>query len=252
MYRAGPHVRARRHRADPDRPGLPAGLRHRLRRQAPRWSSWSRWPGNARPAGALADRSRVGRGVPGAQAHHAPADPLRQRPGQAAAGLRGDEPGLRPGRAGTSAPSACRRSPARSSCTSTSRGTGSTPARPARWAGRCRPRSASCVADPDATVVALSGDYDFQFMIEELAVGAQFNLPYLHVRGEQLLPRADPAVAARLRHGLLRAAGLRQRQLPPRAEGYGVDHVKVAEAWAARRCGSPSPRRCCPRRSSRR
>src|SRR6476469_1441258 len=38
-----------------------------------------------------------------------------------------------------------------------------------------------CVADPDATVVALSGDYDFQFMMEELAVGAQFNLPYIHV-----------------------------------------------------------------------
>ena len=38
-----------------------------------------------------------------------------------------------------------------------------------------------CVADPDTPVVALSGDYDFQFMIEELAVGAQFNLPYIHV-----------------------------------------------------------------------
>jgi glyoxylate carboligase len=37
------------------------------------------------------------------------------------------------------------------------------------------------VADPDATVVALSGDDDFQFMIEELAVGAQFSLPYIHV-----------------------------------------------------------------------
>ena len=34
-------------------------------------------------------------------------------------------------------------------------------------------------AKPDQTVVALSGDYDFQFMIEELAVGAQHNLPYL-------------------------------------------------------------------------
>ena len=29
--------------------------------------------------------------------------------------------------------------------------------------------------------MALSGDYDFQFMIEELAVGAQHKLPYLHV-----------------------------------------------------------------------
>ncbi|MEV5961028.1 glyoxylate carboligase, partial [Kribbella sp. NPDC051952] len=37
------------------------------------------------------------------------------------------------------------------------------------------------VADPDSTVVALSGDYDFQFLIEELAVGAQFNIPYIHV-----------------------------------------------------------------------
>src|SRR6185437_7034251 len=36
-------------------------------------------------------------------------------------------------------------------------------------------------ADPNATVVGLSGDYDFQFLIEELAVGAQFNLPYVHV-----------------------------------------------------------------------
>jgi tartronate-semialdehyde synthase len=32
-------------------------------------------------------------------------------------------------------------------------------------------------ADPEATVVALSGDYDFQFMIEELAVGAQLTSP---------------------------------------------------------------------------
>ena len=32
-------------------------------------------------------------------------------------------------------------------------------------------------ADPTRDIVALSGDYDFQFLIEELAVGAQFNLP---------------------------------------------------------------------------
>ncbi len=36
-------------------------------------------------------------------------------------------------------------------------------------------------ADPDRPIVALSGDYDFQFMIEELAVGAQHKLPYIHV-----------------------------------------------------------------------
>ena len=38
-----------------------------------------------------------------------------------------------------------------------------------------------CAADPTRKVVALSGDYDFQFMLEELAVGAQFKLPYIHV-----------------------------------------------------------------------
>ncbi|HEY2042136.1 MAG TPA: glyoxylate carboligase [Jatrophihabitans sp.] len=84
------------------------------------------------------------------------------------------------------------------------------------------------VADPDATVVALSGDYDFQFMIEELAVGAQFNIPYLHV------------VVNNSYLGLIRQS---QRgfdmdycvQLSfdnvnsPELGGYGVDHIKVAE-----------------------
>ncbi|MCW2313438.1 glyoxylate carboligase [Rhodoferax antarcticus] len=36
-------------------------------------------------------------------------------------------------------------------------------------------------ADPTKTVVGLSGDYDFQFLVKELAVGAQFCLPYVQV-----------------------------------------------------------------------
>jgi tartronate-semialdehyde synthase len=36
-------------------------------------------------------------------------------------------------------------------------------------------------ADPTREIVALSGDYDFQFLVEELAVGAQHRLPYIHV-----------------------------------------------------------------------
>ena len=43
----GPHVRPRRHRADPDRPGLRARLRHRLRRQGGAASCSSRWRGSA-------------------------------------------------------------------------------------------------------------------------------------------------------------------------------------------------------------
>jgi tartronate-semialdehyde synthase len=85
-----------------------------------------------------------------------------------------------------------------------------------------------CAADPQREVVAISGDYDFQFMIEELAVGAQFKLPYLHV------------VVNNAYLGLIRQA---QRgfdmdycvQLAfeninaPALESYGVDHVAVAE-----------------------
>jgi len=83
-------------------------------------------------------------------------------------------------------------------------------------------------ADPEGQVVALSGDYDFQFMIEELAVGAQFNIPYIHV------------VVNNAYLGLIRQA---QRAFDmdyhvqlsfenvnaPEVNGYGVDHVKVAE-----------------------
>lgn len=84
------------------------------------------------------------------------------------------------------------------------------------------------VADPSRDVVALSGDYDFQFMIEELAVGAQFKVPYIHV------------VVNNAYLGLIRQA---QRgfdmdycvQLAfeninsPETGEYGVDHVAVVE-----------------------
>ncbi|OYY09812.1 MAG: glyoxylate carboligase [Rhizobiales bacterium 35-68-8] len=83
-------------------------------------------------------------------------------------------------------------------------------------------------ARPDAKIVALSGDYDFQFLIEELAVGAQHKLPYLHV------------VVNNSYLGLIRQA---QRGFEmdfevslafdninsEEAGGYGVDHVAVAE-----------------------
>lgn len=84
------------------------------------------------------------------------------------------------------------------------------------------------VASPASDVVAISGDYDFQFMIEELAVAAQFKVPYIHllVNNSYL--------------GLIRQA---QRNFEmdycvqlafdninaPELDGYGVDHVKVVE-----------------------
>jgi len=83
-------------------------------------------------------------------------------------------------------------------------------------------------ADPKRKIVALSGDYDFQFMIEELAVGAQFKLPYIHI------------LVNNSYLGLIRQA---QRNFnmdysvqlsfeninAPELEEYGVDHGKVVE-----------------------
>lgn len=83
-------------------------------------------------------------------------------------------------------------------------------------------------ADPSRDVVAISGDYDFQFMIEELAVGAQFNLPYIHV------------LVNNSYLGLIRQAQRQfdidycvqlafENQNAPELNGYGVDHVTVVE-----------------------
>ncbi|HEX3198406.1 MAG TPA: glyoxylate carboligase [Propionibacteriaceae bacterium] len=85
-----------------------------------------------------------------------------------------------------------------------------------------------CAADPDATVVALSGDYDFQFMIEELAVGAQFNLPYIHV----LVNNAYLGLIRQSQRGFDMDYHVQlsfDNVNAPEMNGYGVDHVKVAE-----------------------
>ncbi|MGA5560887.1 glyoxylate carboligase [Streptomyces platensis] len=97
-------------------------------------------------------------------------------------------------------------------------------------------------ADPETPVVALSGDYDFQFMLEELAVGAQHKIPYIHV----LVNNAYL--------GLIRQA---QRNLDinfqvnlefeninaPELGVYGVDHVKVAEGLGCKAIRVTDPNR---------
>lgn len=91
-------------------------------------------------------------------------------------------------------------------------------------------------ADPTANVVALSGDYDFQFMIEELAVGAQFNLPYVHVVVNNsylgLIRQAQRAFdmdfCVQLGFDNINHQDTVDTQ-PGIPKGYGVDHVQVAE-----------------------
>ncbi|MBS1170706.1 MAG: gcl [Burkholderiaceae bacterium] len=84
-------------------------------------------------------------------------------------------------------------------------------------------------SDPTSEIVAISGDFDFQFMIEELAVGAQFNLPYIHI------------VVNNSYLGLIRQGQLGFNDLDycvqlsfdninaPEVNGYGIDFVTVVE-----------------------
>ena len=84
------------------------------------------------------------------------------------------------------------------------------------------------VADPDATVVALSGDYDFQFMLEELAVGAQFQIPYIHV----VVNNSYLGLIRQSQRGFemdFQVSLAFDNVNSPELEGYGVDHIKVAE-----------------------
>ncbi|MBM7441047.1 tartronate-semialdehyde synthase [Streptomyces sp. HB132] len=100
-------------------------------------------------------------------------------------------------------------------------------------------------ADPDGSVVALSGDYDFQFMLEELAVGAQHRIPYVHV------------LVNNSYLGLIRQA---QRNFDidfqvnlefenlnsPELGVYGVDHVKVVEGLGCKAIRVTEPDRLLP------
>ncbi|GGX94272.1 glyoxylate carboligase [Streptomyces minutiscleroticus] len=100
-------------------------------------------------------------------------------------------------------------------------------------------------ADPEAPVVALSGDYDFQFMIEELAVGAQHRIPYVHVLVNNsylgLIRQAQRAF------GIDFQVDLEFENVnSPEAGGYGVDHVKVAEGLGCKALRVTEPRDLAP------
>jgi tartronate-semialdehyde synthase len=95
-------------------------------------------------------------------------------------------------------------------------------------------------ADPEREIVALSGDYDFQFLIEELAVGAQYKLPYLHIvvnnsylgliRQAQRGFKMDFEVSLAFENINNHEAG-----------SYGVDHVAIAEGFGCKAIRVKSP-----------
>ncbi|MBY0337510.1 MAG: glyoxylate carboligase [Acetobacteraceae bacterium] len=95
---------------------------------------------------------------------------------------------------------------------------------------------------PEKEIVAISGDYDFQFLIEELAVGAQHKLPYLHVVVNNsylgLIRQAQRGLQMDFEVSLafdnVNAAGDAE-------PGYGVDHVAVAEGLGCKAIRVKSP-----------
>ncbi|MDR2567278.1 MAG: glyoxylate carboligase [Bifidobacteriaceae bacterium] len=100
------------------------------------------------------------------------------------------------------------------------------------------------VADPDTKVVAISGDYDFQFLIEELATGAQHRLPYVHVILNNsylgLIRQSQRAfdMDYQVRLGF--------ENVNSDTGGYGVDHVAVAQGLGCKAFRVTEPTQLVP------
>lgn len=99
-------------------------------------------------------------------------------------------------------------------------------------------------ADPTKTIVALSGDYDFQFLIEELAVGAQHKLPYIHI----VLNNSYLGLIRQSQRGYqmdfevsLAFENINVSEDGDAIPGYGVDHVAVAEGLGCKAVRVKSP-----------
>jgi tartronate-semialdehyde synthase len=86
------------------------------------------------------------------------------------------------------------------------------------------------LANPDKEVVGVVGDYSFQFLIEELAVAAQYRIPFVMV----LLNNAYLGLIRQAERGydMDYEVQLNFRNVNcPEIGEYGVDHVKAVEAF---------------------
>ncbi|WP_341909511.1 glyoxylate carboligase [Polaromonas sp. YR568] len=90
-------------------------------------------------------------------------------------------------------------------------------------------------SDTTKTVVGLCGDYDFQFLIEELSVGAQFNLPLVVV----LVNNSYLGLIRQAQRGFemdycVQLAFDNINVNDPALKGYGMDHAKVVEGMGCK------------------
>ncbi len=243
VYTQGPQLRACRYRADPDRPGLRPRPRHRVGRQSRPDAVHRGGAGDEAGGRRCRDRSTWAERLRAPQANmlrksHFDAVPLKpQRVYQEMNEILD-----------------------RDTCYVTTIGLSQIAGaqflhvyRPRNWinCGQAGPLGWTLpaalgvrAADPNRKIVALSGDYDFQFMLEELAVGAQHKLPYLHVvvnnsylgliRQSQRGFEMDFEVSLAFDNINVTAEG-------DAVPGYGVDHVAVAEGLGCKAIRVKSP-----------
>ena len=86
------------------------------------------------------------------------------------------------------------------------------------------------LANPDKEVVGIVGDYSFQFLIEELAVAAQYRVPFVMV----ILNNAYLGLIRQAERGYNMDFEVQlsfENINAPEIGDYGVDHVKAAEAF---------------------
>src|SRR5699024_6919703 len=87
--------------------------------------------------------------------------------------------------------------------------------------------------EPDAEVVAVVGDYSFQFLVEELAVSAQYDIPFVIVmlNNEYL--------------GLIRQAEAdgysMNTEVDLHYDEYGTDNVAIMQAYGCTGCRVRDP-----------
>lgn len=97
---------------------------------------------------------------------------------------------------------------------------------------------------PNKKIVALSGDYDFQFLVEELAVGAQHKLPYMHI----LVNNSYLGLIRQSQRGFdmefqvsLGFDNINVSDDDDAIACYGVDHVALAEALGCKAIRAHKP-----------
>jgi tartronate-semialdehyde synthase len=89
------------------------------------------------------------------------------------------------------------------------------------------------LADPAKEVVGIGGDYDFQFLIEELAVGAQFKVQVVFV----LINNSYLGLIRQAQKGYKMDYEVQlsfENINSPELGEYGVDFVKVAEGMGCK------------------